>query len=308
LKTNSYAACLLGAVMTAGIGHAAARGAGDVPIVDTRVFPENIAAAPDGTLWIGSIGRAAIYRALPNERTATPWIAPGAHGLKRVMGLYHDSSRNLLWVCDAGERSAEGGKGAASIRTFDPATAAQQTRFPFEAQGGCNDLTIATDGTVYVSDFENARIFRLKPDERTLTPWLADERLVAVDGLAFLGDGALYVNTFREGGLYRIAVNPDGSAGSPVRLTLSQPLERPDAMRTIAPHTLLVAEGGGKISTVTVRGDQATVRVVRAGLTDGPAAAVLVGNTVYAVQAKFAKMRDPALDPGEFVVLAIPLR
>jgi sugar lactone lactonase YvrE len=307
VKTG-YAACLLGAVMMAGLGHAASRGAGNVPIADTRVFPENIAADPDGTLWIGSVGRAAIYRALPNESTATPWIAPGAHGLKRVMGLYHDSSRNLLWVCDAGERPADGGKGTASIRTFDPATGLPQTRFPFEAEGGCNDLTIATDGTVYVSDFENARIFRLKPDERTLTPWLADERLAAVDGLAFLDDGALYVNTFREGGLYRIAVNPDGSAGSPVRLTLSQPLERPDAMRTIAPDTLLVAEGGGKISTVTVRGDHATVRVVRAGLTDGPAAAVLVGDTVYAVQAKFAKMRDPAVDPGEFVVLAIPLR
>jgi sugar lactone lactonase YvrE len=294
--------------MTAGLGHAAPRGAGDVPIADTRVFPENIAAAPDGTLWIGSVGRGAIYRALPNERTATPWIAPGAHGLKRVMGLYHDRSRNLLWVCDAGERSSDGSKGAASIRTFDPATGMPQASFPFEAEGGCNDLTIATDGTVYVSDFENARIFRLKPNENTLTPWLSDQRLAAVDGLAFLGNGALYVNTFREGGLYRVSVNPDGSAGSLVRLTLSQPLERPDAMRTIAPDTLLVAEGGGKISTITVRGDQATVRVVRAGLTDGPAAAVLMGDTIYAVQAKFAKLRDPAVDPGEFVVLAIPLR
>lgn len=307
LKTE-HVACLLGAAMIAGGCHAAPRIAGDIPIADTRVFPENIAAGPDGTLWIGSVGRAAVYRALPNERTATPWIAPGAHGLKRVMGLYHDSSRNLLWVCDAGERPADGSKGKAFIRTFDPTTGAPRNSYPFEAGGGCNDLTIAADGTVYVSDFENARIFRLRPGEKALTPWLADERLAAVDGLAFLADGMLYANTFREGGLYRIPINAGGSPGSPVKLTVSQALERPDAMRAIGPDTLLVAEGGGRISAITIRGDHATVRIVREGLTDGPAAAVLVGDTVYAVQAKFARMRDPAADPGEFVVAAMPLR
>jgi len=305
---TGYRACLLGAAMAAGVGHAALRVGGDIAIADRRVFPENIAAGPDGTLWIGSVGRAAVYRALPHERTATPWIAPGAHNLERVMGLYYDSVRNLLWVCDAGERPADGGKAKASIRTFDPTTAAPQASFPFEADGGCNDLTIAPDGTVYVSDFDGARIFRLKPGEKAFTPWLGDARLAAVDGLAFLADGALYVNTFREGGLYRVAVNPDGSAGSPVQLTVSQPLDRPDAMRAIAADTLLVAEGGGKISTITISGDDAAVRVVRSGLMDGPAAAVLVGDTVYAVQAKFAKMRDPTADPGAFVVAAMPLQ
>ena len=127
-------------------------------------------------------------------------------------------------------------------------------------------------------------------------------------GLAFLADGALYVNTFREGGLYRVGINPDGSAGTPQRLALSQPLERPDAMRTIGPDTLLVAEGVGKVSIVTIRGDQATVRVVRDGMTDGVAAAVLVGDVAYAVQPKFAKMSDPAVDPGAFAVVAVPLR
>lgn len=307
LKTK-HVACLLGAMMIAGGCHAAPRVVGDVPIADTRVFPENIAASPDGTLWIGSVGRAAVYRALPNERTATPWIAPGVHGLKRVMGLYHDDSRNLLWVCDAGERPADGSRGKASIRTFDPRTGAPKDSYPFEADGGCNDLTIAADGTVYVSDFENARIFRLRPGEKAFTPWLADERLAAVDGLAFLADGALYANTFREGGLYRIPLDADGSPGSPVKLLVSQALERPDAMRAIGPDTLLVAEGGGRISAITIRDDHATVRVVREGLTDGPAAAVLVGDTVYAVQAKFAKMRDPAAAPGEFVVAAMPLQ
>ena len=308
MMRTSDVTCLMGALMMTGACHAAPRAAGDVPIADSRVFPENIAAGPDGTLWIGSVGRAAVYRALPNEPTATPWIAPGAHGLKRVMGLYHDGVRNLLWVCDAGERPADGSKGQAFIRTFDPKTGAPKDSYPFEAGGGCNDLTIAGDGTVYVSDFENARIFRLKPGEKTLTPWLADERLAAVDGLAFLADGALYANTFREGGLYRVPVNADGSPGSPVALAVSQKLERPDAMRAIGPDTLLVAEGGGRISAVTIRGDNAAVRVVRDGLTDGPAAAVLVGDTVYAVQAKFAKMRDPAADPGDFVVAAMPLQ
>lgn len=308
MMRHGLATWLLGMAVLSTPAGAASRAAGDILIEDGRVFPENIAAGPDGTLWIGSVGRAGVYRALPGERKAKRWIAPGAHGMKRVMGLYYDAGRHLLWVCDAGVRSADGAKGVASIRTFDPETGAPRDNFSMEARGGCNDLTIASDGTVYVSDFEDARIYRWKAGDAAFAPWLDDARLAAVDGLAFLADGALYVNTFREGGLYRVGINPDGSAGTPERLALSQPLERPDAMRTIGPDTLLVAEGVGKVSIVTIRGDQATVRVVRDGMTDGVAAAVLLGDVAYAVQPKFAKMSDPAVDPGAFAVVAVPLR
>jgi hypothetical protein len=40
---------------------------------DTLVFPESLSAAADGSLYIGS-WKGIVYRALPGQTKATPWI------------------------------------------------------------------------------------------------------------------------------------------------------------------------------------------------------------------------------------------
>ncbi len=96
----------------------------------------------------------------------------------------------------------------------------------------------------------------------------ADPRLAGVDGIAFLADGAVYVNTFFAGQLFRIPVNADGSAGAIVhRSRRSMPLSRPDGLRTVGPRTLIQAEGQGRVTELTINGNRAEVRVLQDGLT-----------------------------------------
>jgi len=81
-----------------------------------------------------------------------------------------------------------------------------------------------------------------------------------IDGLAFLADGSLYVNDFATGRLFRIPVNPDGSAGPIVPIETSMPLVRPDGLRSAGPRTLLQAEQQGRVAELTISGDRAEVR------------------------------------------------
>ena len=107
--------------------------------------------------------------------------------------------------------------------------------------------------------------------------WITDPQLGAIDGVALLADGAVYVNTFLSGRLFRIPVNPDGSAGTIVPIETSIPLNRPDGLRTVGPQTLIQAEGQGRVTELTIKGDRAEVRVVQEGL--AAAGVTVVGGT-----------------------------
>ena len=60
---------------------------------------------------------------------------------------------------------------------------------------------------------------------------------------------------------------PDGSAGAMVPIETSMPLNRPDGLRTVGPQTLIQAEGQGRVTELTVKGNRAEVRVLQEGLT-----------------------------------------
>ena len=75
-------------------------------------------------------------------------------------------------------------------------------------------MAVAPDGTVYATESFANRVHRLRPGAAALDVWITDPQLGAVDGIALLADGAVYVNTFMSGKLFRIPVDPDGSAGS----------------------------------------------------------------------------------------------
>jgi hypothetical protein len=70
----------------------------DVTIDDTLVFPESLSAAADGSLYIGS-WKGIVYRALPGQTKATPWIRPSAeNGLLSILGVLVDDRQGRVWV------------------------------------------------------------------------------------------------------------------------------------------------------------------------------------------------------------------
>jgi sugar lactone lactonase YvrE len=139
-------------------------------------------------------------------------------------------------------------------------------------------MAVASNGTVYATESFNNRIHRLRPGATALDVWITDPQLAAVDGVALLADGAVYVNTFFSGRLFRIPVNADGSAGTIVPIETSVPLSRPDGLRTVGPQTLIQAEGQGRLTELTIKANRAEVRVLQEGLTAATGVTV-VGNT-----------------------------
>jgi len=277
-----------------------------IAIQDSQVLPENLSAAPDGTLYIGSWGKGGIYRAAPGAEVATLWIAPERDGLGAVLGVLVDTPRALLWVCMGGARAtADKPAVPGAIRALDLATGATKAHYAIDGGARCNDMTIAPDGTVYATDFDNGRVLRLVKGDTLFRAWASDPLLATADGLALLDDGQLYVNTYRTNKLLRVAIKADGSAGAVTELTLDKPITQPDGMRSTG-RTLLVAEGGGRVSEIGIQGDRGTVRVLRDGIPDDPTSVVRAGDALYVSQGRWAARTDPALDTKPYTVLVVP--
>ena len=102
-----------------------------------------------------------------------------------------------------------------------------------------------------------------------------------------------------------IAIGAGGAAGEIVELQPSVKLGGPDGLRSIGGLRFLQAENQvGRISLVTVSGTTATVTPLKEG-EPGVTAMALVKGQVWAINAKMAYRRDPALkdkDPNPFLV------
>jgi streptogramin lyase len=242
-----------------------AQSRGEVTINATGVQAESLTSSQDGSIYFGSTATGTIYRAAPGAAQAEPWIQASSAGLSNVLGVLADDTSNTLWVCqnNTGGRGGAPIVGQTALRSFDLKTGAAKATYPFPTNGGvCNDIAVAADGTVYATESFNNRVHRLRPGATALDIWITDPQLAAIDGIAILGDGAVYVNTFLSGKLFRIPVKADGSAGALVPIETSMPFTRPDGLRTVGPQTLL-QEGLTGATAVTIVGSTAVVLVER---------------------------------------------
>jgi streptogramin lyase len=256
----------------------------EVTINDTGTQAENLTSSQDGSVYFGSTAKGTIYRAAPGASQAEPWIQASAAGLTNVLGVLADDKSTTLWVCqnNTGGRGGTPVVGQTALRSFDLKSGAAKGTYPFPSNGGvCNDMAVAADGTVYATESFANRIHRLKPGAKELDLWVpADPQLAGVDGIAILADGAVYVNTFFAGRIFRVPVEADGSAGALEPIETSLPLTRPDGLRTVGPQTLIQAEGQGRLTELTIKGNRGEVRVLREGLT-AATGVTLVGNSAF---------------------------
>jgi hypothetical protein len=304
MKLLTLAACLA----ALGLGAAAQAGPRPVTIDDTGVFPESMTATASGDLIVGSSAKGGIYRAKAGAAKAELWIDPRTSGISGLLGVFADDRSRTLYACSvAFGAPPDKADSLSALRLFDLNTGAAKAAYPMPggAKALCNDIAVAKDGSAYVTDTLGGQVLVLRPGASALAAWVKDPRLAFVDGIAIGGDGAVYVNTVTTGHMYRIAMAPGAAAGEIVELQPSVKLGGPDGLRSIGGNRFLQAENQvGRISLVTVSGTTATVTPLKEG-EPGVTAMALAHGEVWAINAKMAYRRDPALkdkDPNPFLI------
>lgn len=237
--------------------------------LDVRVFtripspgsPEPIAIGLDRTVYVGTnqLGKGGpgnadapsrVFAYSADGRLLRTYVLKGQdlsddHG---IQGLALDA-RDLLYILD---RSA-----SPRVVVLDPETGAQREYATFRDVPSCADAgrtsdcsatggdrpsgpdygTFAPDGSLYVTDIDQALIWRVPKGGGRAEVWFTDPQLESPfgpNGIQFRADGRtlLFVVTAENGAttgaLYELPVRPDGRPGQLGLFWRSKPFDGPD--------------------------------------------------------------------------------
>ncbi len=274
-----------------------------IDLSSDRAFPESITASTDGALYIGSPAVGGITRIPPGATRDEPWLKPGAFDTRSTFGVFVDDAAHMLWVC-SNDVSAFGVPGPSSVsgsylKGFDLRTGEGKVSAALPGERHfCNDIAIGQDGSAFVTNSAAPQLLRLRPGGNQLEVWLEAKQFEppssggGLDGIAFGGDGNLYVNTFTKGEFFRIEVH-NGAPGKVTKLQTSRPLVSPDGLRVVGGLTFVMVEGNGKLDRIVVTQDKASIETLAEGLL-GPTAVAVVGTTAWVAEGQLSHLFDPA--------------
>src|SRR3954468_6980861 len=195
-KTAACAAILL--------AFAAPGMAAEILIKDAKSQPESLAAAPDGTLIVGSASTPYVYRIKPGSMTPEVFIDASSEPAGTFFfGQLVDG--NTAWSCML---TPIAGVTPVARKTAligsDLRTGQRKLRWELPgANTTCNDMAVGPDKALYISDTGNAKIYRLAPGAQSAELWLDNRLVTGIDGLTFL-NGTLYYNSVFFNNLYRV--------------------------------------------------------------------------------------------------------
>lgn len=240
--------------------------------------PEGIAVDLDGTVYVGTHSWPGSTSTAPSKLFA---YAPDATLLREttIEGQQVDETHGILAMAFDGEGFLYIlDRAPARVIRLDPATGAQTTYATFrdvapcatggtpgDCSAGLLDLgafpdypVFAPDGTLYVTDLEQALLWRVPPGGGPASVWFTDARLEGAfgpNGIQFLADGQtlLFAQTGSQppgttdpgtGALYTLPVLPDGSPGELSLFWEGLPVDGPDGFAIAQSGNVYVALAG----------------------------------------------------------------
>ncbi len=160
---------------------------------DPKLVPEGIAYDAKGErFFLGSIARRKII--VTDGKGETRDFSGPNDKLDAVLGLAVDREREYLCAVSTNgfEEAAKKERRNAVIR-YELKSGRLLDRLAAPAAMQLNDLAIAPDGTLYVTDSASGTLFRKQPAEKALAPFGKKGGLPGANGIALAPDGALYV-------------------------------------------------------------------------------------------------------------------
>ena len=212
-------------------------------------YPNGIAHASDGVLYVGSITSGRILRISPNGSLET--LFPGNSEVFAATSLRLDEPRGILWGTSPdflGIRNSNGEVTRRPHRFFAiDIRSGELLRVIMMPEGGFgNDIALDPEGGVYLTDSALARIHYLAPGASQLQTWAVDERFrderIGLAGIARRSDGILIVGRYSNGELFKVTPQPQGKPTVEV-IPLERKLENPDGMQFAPDGSLVLTEG-----------------------------------------------------------------
>jgi sugar lactone lactonase YvrE len=297
-------AALAGALFSSVLWMTAANaGPLSIALPGERAFPESITSTRDGTLFIGRLGDGGIVRANPRTGKASQFVAPGAAGSRSITGVFADEGSKTLWACSndlsALGGTSSGGDHGSALKGFDLRTGAPKRSILLPGpQAFCNDIAVDANGAVYVTDSAAPNVLRLPSRGATFEVFASSQQFMppkagsaGLDGIAFGGDGNLYVTTYAAGGLFRIDVD-HGRAGRVTKLQ-GPSLNLPDGLRLLGQKSFLLVEGAGTLDRVDVASDGFKAVPIRGGFRT-PTSVTRMGSTAWVSEGQLSFFFDAA--------------
>jgi hypothetical protein len=292
-----------------------------IPVPGAKAFPESITSTSDGVLFVGRVGDGGIVRVKPRTAESTVFVQPGAAGSRSILGVFADEASSTLWAC-SNDLSALGGPATGSdtgspLKAFDLKTGDGKRSVSLPGSHAfCNDITVDAKGSVYITDSANPTIVKLSPGAATFEVFARDSAFsppqggIGLDGIAFGGDGNLYVTTYTVGELLRVEIK-DGRAGRITKLSGTHHVKFPDALRALGDSSFLLIEGSGTLDRVVIQGDAFAVTPIHGGFAT-PTSVARIGTTAWVSEGQLTFFFDPSKKNSSpslpFRIYPVPLR
>lgn len=211
-----------------------------IALPDGAAYPNGIASAPDGSLYVGLITEGKLLRRAADGTWST--LYPGSEHLFAATSLRLDTTRGVLWGTSPDFLPQKGKERPHRLFSFDLATGSLRDSIPLPDAGFGNDIALTEDGGILVTDSLRGRVLRRPAGAQAFTIIAEDPLLMTTGGIGAAGiarapDGRLIIGNFGSGKLLVLDKEK-------VReLPLPRRIENPDGLGFAPDGSLIVLEG-----------------------------------------------------------------
>jgi DNA-binding beta-propeller fold protein YncE len=160
------------------------------------LIPEGIAIDnKTGTIYVSSINRHKIISI--NNGKAKDFIKADQDGFMEGLGLKIDEKRRWLWALSV---LRDGSFFYSKVHAFDIATGKTMQQYSIQdtIPHLFNDLAIAANGNLFITDTYFSAVYKVNPAAKKLELLICSSLLDYPNGLTF-GNNCLYIATYRNG-------------------------------------------------------------------------------------------------------------